>query len=123
MTAAAVRMRYSAAVNWVVDNAVLVSFLVGLVAVLCALVVLAVRMRGAYVRVRAATTTLSAAGGALAEDVNRVTVALAALPERQLEVHQAIADLQARAAAVGVLARHAVVAQRILRRPLWFVGQ
>jgi hypothetical protein len=109
-------------VNWVIDNAVLVSFLVGLVAVLVALVVLAVRVRGAYVRVQAATTALSSAGGALAEDVNRVTVALAALPERQLEVQQAIADLQQRAAAVGVLARHAHAAQRTLRSPLWFVG-
>ena len=112
-----------AAVNWVIDNAVLVSFLVGLVAVLAALVVLAVRVRGAYVKVQAATTTLAAAGGALAEDVNRVSVALAALPERQLEVQQAVTDLQARAAAVGVLARHALAAQRILRGPLWFVGQ
>jgi hypothetical protein len=109
-------------VNWLIDNAVLVSFLVGLVAVLLALAVLAVRVRGAYVRVQAATKTLSAAAGALAEDVNRVTAALAALPERQLEVQQAITDLQQRAAAVGVLARHALAAQRILRSPLWFVG-
>lgn len=111
-----------AAVNWLIDNAVLVSFLVGAVAVVLALIVLAVRAWGAYVRVRAATTALSQAGGALAEDVNRVTLALAALPERQLEVQQAITDLQARAAAVGVLARHAIAAQRILRSPLWFVG-
>jgi len=109
-------------VNWVIDNAVLVSFLVGLVAVLVALVVLAVRVRGAYVRIQAATKTLSEAAGALAADVNRVSVALAALPERQLEVQQAITDLQQRAVAVGVLARHAHVSQRILRSPLWFVG-
>ncbi len=112
-----------AAVNWLIDNAVLVSFLVGLVAVVVALVVLAVRARGAYVRVRAATKTLSEAGAALSEDVTRVTTALAALPERQLEVQQAITDLQQRAAAAGVLARHAVAAQRILRSPLWFVGR
>jgi hypothetical protein len=111
-----------APVTWLIDNAVLVSFLVGLVAVLAALVILAVRIYGAYVTVRAATTTLSNAGGALAEDVNRVSAALAALPERQLEVQQAITDLQQRAAAVGVLARHAMAAQRILRSPLWFVG-
>jgi hypothetical protein len=111
-----------APVNWLIDNAVLVSFLVGLVAVLAALVILAVRIYGAYVTVRGATATLSSAGGALAEDVNRVTAALAALPERQLEVQQAISDLQQRAAAVGVLARHAMAAQRILRSPLWFVG-
>lgn len=111
-----------APVNWLIDNAVLVSFLVGLVAVLAALVILAVRIHGAYVTVRAATTTLSTAGGALAEDVSRVSAALAALPERQLEVQQAITDLQQRAAAVGVLARYAIAAQRILRSPLWFVG-
>jgi hypothetical protein len=111
-----------APVNWLIDNAVLVSFLVGLVAVLIALVILVVRALGAYRRVRVATTTLSKAGGALAEDVNRVTAALAALPERQLELQQAITDLQQRAAAVGVLARHAIAAQRILRSPLWFVG-
>jgi len=111
-----------APVNWLIDNAVLVSFLVGLVAVLVALVVLGVRVWGAYKRVRSATATLSRAGGALAADVNRVSAALAALPERQLELQQAITDLQQRAAAVGVLARHAIAAQRILRSPLWFVG-
>ena len=108
--------------NWLIDNAVLVSFLVGLVAVVLALVVLAVRVRGAYARVKVATKALSQAGEALAEDVNRVSVALAALPERQLELQQAITDLQQRAAAAGVLARHALAAQRILRSPLWFVG-
>lgn len=112
-----------AAVNWLIDNAILMSFLVALAAVLAALIVLAVRIRGAYCRVRTATTALSEAGRVLAEDVNRVTAALAALPDRQTEVQQAIADLSQRAAAVGVLARHAMVAQRILRSPLWFVGR
>jgi hypothetical protein len=111
-----------ARVNWLIDNAVLVSFLVGLAAVLAALVVLAVRVRGAHLKVRVATATLAAAAGGLAADVNRVTAALAALPERDLEVRQAVTDLQQRAAAVGVLARHALTAQRILRSPLWFVG-
>ncbi len=111
-----------APVNWLIDNAVLVSFLVGLVAVLVALVVLGVRAWGAYKRVRSATATLSQAGGALAADVDRVSAAMAALPERQLELQQAITDLQQRAAAAGVLARHAIAAQRILRSPLWFVG-
>jgi hypothetical protein len=112
-----------APVQWLIDNAVLVAFLAGLVAVLVALVVLAVRMLGAYRRVRTATVALSAAGGALAGDVDRVTAALAALPERQAEVQQAIADLSQRAAAVCVLARHYLVAERILRSPFWFVGR
>ena len=109
--------------NWLIDNAVLVSFLVALVAIVIALVVLAVRIRGAYCRVRAATTALSEAGRALADDVNRVTAALAALPDRQTEVQEAITHLSQSAAAVGVLARHALVAHRILRSPLWFFGR
>ena len=109
--------------NWLIDNAVLVSFLVGLVAVLVALVVLGVRVWGAYKRFRSATATLSQAGGALAADVDRVSAAMAALPERQLELQQAITDLQQRAAAAAVLARHAIAAQRMLRSPLWFVGR
>jgi hypothetical protein len=111
-----------AAVQWANDNAVLLAFLVGLVAVLASLVVLALRGWTAYKQVKVASTTLAASGAALAEDVNRLSEALAALPERQAELQQAITDLQRRAAAVGVLARHTVIAQRILRRPLWFVG-
>lgn len=111
-----------AAVQWANDNAVLLAFLVGLVAVLVSLVVLGLRGWTAYKQVRVATIALAASGSALAEDVNRVSEALAALPERQAELQQAITDLQRRAAAVGVLARHTVIAQRILRRPLWFVG-
>jgi cell division protein FtsB len=110
-------------VNWLIDNAVLVSFLVALVAVLISLVVLGIRIGGAYRRVRVATKTLSVAGGALADDVHRVVAALAALPDRQAEVQQAITELSQRAAAVGVLARHAMAAHRILRSPLWFVGR
>ena len=111
-----------AAVGWISDNAVLLAFLIGLIAVLAALALLAVRALGAMRRVKTATVALSDAGGALAEDVNRVSAALAALPERQAELQQAIADLRGRAAAAGVLARHTMIAQRILRRPLWFVG-
>lgn len=111
-----------ARVGWLNDNAVLVAFLVGLIAVLAALAVLGVRAWRAYGQVKSAATVLSAAGGALAADVNRVSAAAAALPERQAELQQAIVDLQRRAAAIGVLARHTVIAQRILRRPLWFVG-
>ena len=73
--------------------------------------------------VRVATTALSEAGRALADDVNRVTAALAALPDRQTEVQEAITHLSQSAAAVGVLARHALVAHRILRSPLWFFGR
>jgi hypothetical protein len=109
-------------VSWLNDNAVLVAFLVGTVAVLAAIAVLVVRGLRAWRQVRSAATVLSAAGGALADDVSRVSAALAALPERQAELQQAITDLQRRAAAVGVLARHTMIAQRILRRPLWFVG-
>jgi hypothetical protein len=112
-----------APVNWLIDNAVLVSFLVALVAVLLSLAVLGIRIGGAYRRVRVATKTLSVAGGALADDVHRVVAALAALPDRQAEVQQAITELSQRAAAVGVLARHAMAAHRILRSPLWFVGR
>ncbi len=108
--------------QWANDNAVLLAFLVGLVAVLASMVVLALRGWTAYKQVKVASTVLAASGAALAEDVNRLSEALAALPERQAELQQAITDLQRRAAAVGVLARHTVIAQRILRRPLWFVG-
>lgn len=109
--------------QWVIDNVVLVCFLVGAAAVVAALIVLGVRVAGAYRRVQTATVALSAAGRALAADVDRVTAALDALPDRQIEVQQAINELSQRAAALGVLARHALIAQRILRSPLWFVGR
>lgn len=109
--------------DWVWDNAVLLAFLVGLAAVLVALAVLALRGWALYRTIRRNTRALGAAAAALSADVQRVADAAALLPERQAEVQQAVADVQRRAAALGVLARHTVLAQRILLGPLRYVGR
>jgi DMSO reductase anchor subunit len=110
-------------VQWLVDNAVLVAFIVFLVLLLGSLAHLGLRAWRAFRRVRRASRALGAAAQALSADVQRVSDAVAALPRRQEELQEAIAQVQRSAAAVGVLARHAVVAQRVLLAPLRYIGR
>ncbi|HWH15765.1 MAG TPA: hypothetical protein VNT51_13560 [Miltoncostaeaceae bacterium] len=109
--------------NWIWDNAVLLAFLVGLVAVLVALAVLVLRGLRLYRTVRRSAGTMSAAARALADDVQRVADAAAGVPERQAEIARTLEDVQRQAAALGVLARHTLAAQRILLGPLRYMGR
>lgn len=109
--------------QWVWDNAVLLAFLVGLVAALAGLALLGARAWGAYRAVRGASRQLGAAGQALSAEAARVSAAVAALPERQAEIQAAVEQLRERAQALGVLARHVVIAQRILLGPLRYMGR
>jgi|GEM_PF-6238985 hypothetical protein len=108
--------------NWILQNAVAVSFLIVEAAIIIAVVVLVLSIRTAIRRIKASSAALSDAGKALAADAQRVADALAALPDRQAEVQLAIADLSTHAAVVGVLARHTLMTHRAIRRPLWFLG-
>lgn len=109
--------------RWIWDNAVLVAFLVGLSAVLLGIALAAIRGLGAWRAMRAATRTMGAAGGALSDDVARVTAAVAGLSDRSGEVQTAVALVRERAAAIAVLARHVGVAQRVLLAPVRYLGR
>lgn len=109
--------------QWLVDNAVLVAFIVWLVLVLASLAYLGLRGWQAYRRLRRSSKVLGAAAQTLSADVQRVSDAVAALPRRQEELQEAILQAQRSAAAVGILARHAVVAQRILLSPAKYLGR
>lgn len=109
--------------NWIWDHAVPLAFLVFLVLVLGTLLVLALCGLRLFRTVKRSTRTMSAAAAALSADVQRVADAARGLPERQGEIGDVLADVQRQAAALGVLTRHALAAQRILLGPLRYMGR
>lgn len=109
--------------DWIWDNAVLVAFLIGLVAILVSLLLLALRGWRLYKDVRGATASLNASAAVLSADVQRVTDAVNALPRRQADIQTAIADVQRSAAALGILAGHLSASQKTLMGPLKYIGR
>lgn len=105
------------------DNAVWLSALVLLALVLVSLVVLGVRgwrlfrvLKGTQKRIGTAAATLSA-------EADRLSAAMAALPDRQAELQDAVASLGMRVRVLGVLASAAADAADVLRAPLRYVGR
>lgn len=105
------------------DNAVWLSALVLLALVLASLVVLGVSgwrlfrvLKGTQKRIGVAAATLSA-------EADRLSAAMAALPERQAEVQDAVASLAMRVRVLGLLASAAADAAEVLRTPLRLVGR
>lgn len=109
--------------DFVVDNAVALSAIFLGVVVLVALAVLAVCGLRLWRRTKAATKRVGHETEVLTAQADRLNAAVAAMPERQAELQYEIASLQQRVAALGVLARSAVAAQKALRAPLrYFTG-
>jgi Flp pilus assembly protein TadB len=110
-------------VDFVVDNAVALSAIFLGVLVLVALAVLAICGLRLWWRTRAAQKRIGRETEALTAQTDRLSAALAAMPDRQAELQGEIASLQRRVAALAVLARHAAEAQKVLRAPLrYFMG-
>lgn len=105
------------------DNAVWLSALVLLALVLASLLVLGLSgwrlfkvLKGTQKRIGAAAATLSA-------EADRLSAAMAALPDRQAEVQEAVAALGVRVRILGLLASTAADAADVLRAPLRYVGR
>jgi Flp pilus assembly protein TadB len=109
-------------VDFVVDNAVALSAILLGVVVLAALAVLALAGLKLWRRTRAAQKRIGRESEALAAQADRLSAALAAMPERQAELQGEIASLQQRVAALAVLAQSASEAQETLRFPLRYFG-
>lgn len=109
--------------DFVVDNAVALSAIFLGVVVLAALALLAFCGLRLWRRTRAAQKRIGRESEALTAQTDRLSAALAAMPERQAELQHEIASLQQRIAALQVLARSAAEAQKTLRAPLrYFTG-
>lgn len=109
--------------DFVVDNAVALAAIILGVLILVGLVALAVTGLRLWRSVRVAQRQAAWAGAALAAEADRLSAALAAMPERQAELEGAVVSLQRRVAALTVLALHASEAAQVLRSPLRYVGR
>jgi enoyl-[acyl-carrier-protein] reductase (NADH) len=109
--------------DFLVDNAVLLSAIICLVAIVGGGAILAWRILAILRTIKRTKKTIGVAAGALAADVKRVSDAVGALPQRQTEIAAALAQLQTSAGAAGIVAKHAMVARRALRAPLTYLGR
>lgn len=109
--------------RWLSDNAVLVSFLVALVAVLAAIAYAALKGWALY---RGSKRQVARVTPLTAGLQNRVAAAQAKadrIPRRQGDIQARLEHAKAHAAAVGVMASHASRAQRTLLAPLRYIGR
>lgn len=105
------------------DNAVWLSALVLLGLVLASLVLLALSGWRLYRVLRGTQKRIGAAAATLSAEADRLSAAMAALPDRQAEVQDAVASLGMRVRVLGVLASAAADAADVLRAPLRYVGR
>ena len=107
--------------DFLVDNATVMTVIVIAVIILIALAIAAIAGLRLWRVVRAAEKRVSVAGAELAAEGDRLTAALEALPERQAELQGSIRSLQARVDALTVLAQTAANASAVLRSPLRYL--
>ena len=109
--------------DWIWEHAVLLAVLVAIVAVLAAIAYLALQIWDTWRSVKAANRIVGPAAEALSRDVARVSAAAERVSSRPAEIQAAVAQLQHRAQALGVLATHASLARRVLMSPLRYIGR
>ena len=109
--------------DFIVDNAVALSAIALAVLVLAALLVLALSGLRLWRVIKATKKRAGAAAASLGAEAEILSARVAALPERQAEVQQALASLATRVRVLGLLARHASEASAVLRSPLRYLGR
>lgn len=109
--------------DFIVDNAVPLSAILLGVLVILGLAVLAVSGLRLWRVLKATQRRVSAATADLTAETDRLSAALAALPDRQAELQGSLASLAARVRVLGILARTASEASAVLRSPLRYLGR
>ena len=109
--------------DFIVDHAVPLSAIALGVLVVVALVVLVVRGLRLWRVLRAVERRVSVATAGLLAESDRLSAALAALPDRQEELQGSIASLAVRVRVLSILARTASEASAVLRSPLRYLGR
>jgi hypothetical protein len=110
-------------VDFIVDNAVWLAALVLLALVLVSLAVLALSGWRLFRVVKGTQRRIGVAAASLSAEADRLSAAMAALPDRQAEVQDAVAALGVRVKVLGVLASAAADAAQVLRAPLRYIGR
>jgi hypothetical protein len=110
-------------VDFIVDNAVWLAALVLLALVLVSLAVLALSGWRLFRVVKGTQKRIGVAAASLSAEADRLSAAMAALPDRQAEVQDAVAALGVRVKVLGVLASAAADAAQVLRAPLRYIGR
>ena len=105
------------------DNAVWLSALVLLALVLAALLVLGLSGLRLFRVLKSTQKRIGAVAATLSAEAERLSAAMAALPERQAEVQDAVAALGVRVRVLGVLTSAAADAAEVLRAPLRYIGR
>lgn len=105
------------------DNAVWLSALALLALVLVSLAVAVVSGWRLFRVLKGTQKRIGAAAASLSAEADRLSAAMAALPDRQAEVQDAIASLGMRVRVLGLLASAASDAAEVLRTPLRYVGR
>ncbi|MEQ8834826.1 MAG: hypothetical protein RIB67_10355 [Miltoncostaeaceae bacterium] len=90
--------------DWIIDNLVLIAFLVGLAGALAGLAVLGLSGLRLWRTTKAALGVTQGATAELTAEVERLQAATDALPARQAQVQGEVSDLMGRIAALGVVA-------------------
>lgn len=106
------------AVEWAFDNLVWLSVLLAIVVIVAGIVAMAVTGLRMYRAVRASASAAGEAGASLTAEVERLSAAADALPERGDELQREIAELKARSAVLGVLVHQASELFALVRTPL-----
>ena len=109
--------------DFIVDNAVALSAIVFGVLAIAGLAVAGVSGLRLWRVLRGTERRIAGATADLMSEADRLSAALAALPERQKELQGSIASLSARVRVLGVLARAASEASAVLRSPLSYIGR
>ena len=109
--------------DFIADNAVWLSALVLLALVLASLLVMGLSGLRLFRVLKATQKRIGVVAASLGAEADRLSAAMAALPERQAEVQDALAALAVRVRVLGILARAASEAAAILRTPLSYLGR
>ena len=109
--------------DFIVDNAVGLSAIALGALVIAGLAVAGLSGLRLWRVLKGTERRISGATADLMAEADRLSAALAALPERQQELQGSIAVLSARVRVLGVLARAASEAAAVLRSPLSYIGR
>ena len=109
--------------DFIVDNGVALSAIALGVLVLAGLVVAGLAGLRLWRVLKGTERRISGATADLMAETDRLSAALAAMPERQEELQASIASLSARVRVLGLLARTASEAAAVLRSPLSYIGR
>jgi hypothetical protein len=109
--------------DFIADHAVPLSAIALAVLVLVALLVLVIAGLRLWRVLKVTQRRIGTGADALSAETERLSAAMAALPDRQAEVQASLASLAVRVRVLGILVRSASDAKAVLTAPLAYLGK